>query len=386
MRILILGADGYLGWPAMIHFANLGHEVAGVDNMIKRYWEAQVGVSPIQPIEPLVRRQAIFKEASGLDVKLYIGDIADNPKFVYSVFDDFKPEAVIHLGEQPSAPYSMRDRSACVDTQRNNIVGNLNVMFAIQRSVPDCHLVKLGTMGEYGTPNIRIEEGWLEVEHRGRKDRVLYPKKPGSFYHCSKVADSVNLEFACRVWGARVTDLNQGVVYGFPHNNYSDIPGLHTSFHYDAVFGTVLNRFMAQAIVDYPLTVYGNGSQTRGYLHIDDTLKCLEIACNNPANTGEFQVFNQFTETFSVLELAKKVSDTAEKMFGKKCALQHLTNPRVEQYDHFYEAVNSGLLERGLEPKYLDERAMASVMERLERNKNTIRTSEFAPQTCWKNP
>jgi UDP-sulfoquinovose synthase len=382
MRILILGGDGYLGWPASMYFSNLGHEVACVDNFIKRFWEARLGVSPLNPIDPLVNRVDSFKEASGKDVQVYIGDLAESERFVYRVFQEFIPDVVIHLAEQPSAPFSMRSRSDCVETHRNNIIGNLNVMFAIQKYCPDCHLIKLGTMGEYGTPNIAIEEGWLEVDHKGRKDRVLYPKKPGSFYHCSKVADSVNLEFACRAWGMRVTDLNQGVVYGSPEIDFASEPGLHTSFHYDETFGTVLNRFMIQAIVERPLTVYGNGSQTRGFLHINDTLQCLRIAAENPASVGDFRVFNQFTETFSVASLARMVVDSAVEL-GLKTSIANIENPRVEQYDHYYEAVNTSLFELGLEPLLLDTGRVQKMISELMVEKTRINEKYFAPKTKW---
>jgi UDP-sulfoquinovose synthase len=272
MRVLILGGDGYLGWPTTMHFSARGDEVAVVDNFAKRQWELEEGIEPLLSILPLHRRIKLWKEVSGKDVQLFVGDLC-NHRFVYNVIESFKPEAVVHYGEQPSAPYSMQSRTTAVYTQTNNIVGTLNILFAMQAHSPDAHLVKLGTMGEYGTPNIDIEEGWLEVDHNGRTDRMLYPKRPGSFYHLSKVHDSQNLEFACRIWGLRCTDLNQGVVYGIETDQTRLHPDLRTSFHYDDVFGTVLNRFLVQAAVGAPLTVYGKGGQTRGFLDIRDTIQ-----------------------------------------------------------------------------------------------------------------
>lgn len=382
MKVLVLGGDGYLGWPACMHFANEGHEVACVDNFVKRVWEARNNVSPLKPIATLRKRVVDYETISGKKIKTYIGDLAESSRFVYEVFGEFLPDVVIHLAEQPSAPFSMQSRSDCVETQANNIIGNLNVMFAIQKFCPNCHIVKLGTMGEYGTPNIRIEEGWLNVEHNGRSDRVLFPKKPGSFYHCSKVADSVNLEFACRIWGMSVTDLNQGVVYGMPTIKYADIEGLHTSFHYDEMFGTVLNRFITQAVAGFPLSVYGNGSQTRGFLHINDTLKCLQLAAENPAVKGEFRVFNQFTETFSILDLANKVAEAGAK-FGSDVTINHLDNPRVEQYDHFYEATNSGLMNLGLDPTLLSGEVITEMYGWVSDNRENIDTDSFRPATRW---
>src|SRR5207302_9459050 len=192
-------------------------------------------------------------------------------------------------------------RGRAVQTQRNNVLGTLNVLHALTKYVPEAQLVKLGTMGEYGTPNIDIEEGWLDVELNGRSDRLPFPKMPGSFYHLSKVHDSHNIHFACRVWGLAATDLNQGVVYGIATDETELHPELRTSFHYDAVFGTALNRFCAQAVAGVPLTVYGAGGQKRGFLNIRDTLECVRLAAENPAERGEVRVFNQFTEVFSVL-------------------------------------------------------------------------------------
>jgi len=329
MKILILGGDGYLGWPTAMYLSGQGHDVAVVDSMIKRYWEAELAVEPLAPIRPLPNRVKRWKEVSGRDIQVFIGDIAENHRFVYKVFDEIRPEAIIHYAEQPSAPYSMLDREYCVATQRNNVVGTLNVMFAMKHSCPDAHLIKLGTMGEYGTPNIDIEEGWLDLDHNGRKDRVLYPKRPGSFYHLSKVHDSNNLEFACRIWGMRVTDLNQGVVYGTDTDETRRHEDLTTSFHYDAVFGTVINRFVAQAVDGIPLSVYGRGGQTRGFLNIRDTLRCVELAAANAAEPGEFRVFNQFTEQFSVLDLAKAVKNVALARGYSSTRIEHVDNPRV---------------------------------------------------------
>ena len=211
MRILVLGGDGYLGWPTALHLSDRGHDVAVLDNFARRSYDDELGVQSLVPIEPLHRRVDVWREASGKQLGLYVGDLCD-AEFTIDAVRSFRPDAVVHYAEQRAAPYSMIDRKHAVYTQYNNVVGNLNVLFAIAEVDRDIHLVKLGTMGEYGTPNIDIEEGWLEVEHKGRTDRMLFPKKPGSFYHLSKVHDSHNIEFACRIWGLRATDLNQGVV------------------------------------------------------------------------------------------------------------------------------------------------------------------------------
>ena len=282
MRILVLGGDGYLGWPTALHLSALGHEVAVNDNFARRGYDVEMGVESLIPIATLDERLAAWGEVGGSQIKSYVGDLCD-PAFVHQMVRDFHPETIVHFAEQRAAPYSMIDQAHAVYTQTNNVVGNLNVMYAIAEFDRDIHLVKLGTMGEYGQPNIDIEEGWLEVEHKGRKDRMIYPKKPGSFYHCSKVHDSHNLEFGCRIWGLRATDLNQGVVYGADTEQTKLDPRLATRFDYDGVFGTVLNRMVIQAVLGHPLTVYGNGSQTRGLINIVDTVECIRLASENPA-------------------------------------------------------------------------------------------------------
>jgi len=383
MKVLVLGGDGYLGWPTAMYLSNKGYEVAVVDNMIKRYWEAEIGVEPLCPVRPLPVRVKRWHELTGKTIGTYIGDIAENHRFVHKVLQEFQPEAIVHYAEQPSAPFSMMDRDKCVHTQRNNVMGTLNLMFAMQRLNPDIHLVKLGTMGEYGTPNIDIEEGWIEVEHKGRKDRMLYPKKPGSFYHLSKVHDSANLEFACRIWGMRVTDLNQGCVYGADTNETNMHADLGTSFHYDAVFGTVINRFVVQAVYGTPMSVYGKGGQTRGFLNIRDTLQCVELALLNPAERGDFRVFNQFTEQFSVNDLATRVSRAA-KSLGYKAEIDHIANPRVEQEDHYYNALHSALPALGLKPHLLTDDVLVHMLEYAKKYLVRIDPEVLSPSIKWK--
>ncbi|HET7386921.1 MAG TPA: NAD-dependent epimerase/dehydratase family protein, partial [Nocardioidaceae bacterium] len=292
MRVLVLGGDGYLGWPTSLHLSDRGHQVAVADNFARRSYDHEMGVTSLVPIETLTVRTRAWEELSGRRIETFYGDLTD-PDFSRSLLTEFRPDAVVHFAEQRSAPYSMIDRKHASYTQANNVLGTLNLLFAIAEVDRDIHLVKLGTMGEYGTPNIAIEEGWLTVEHEGRSDRMLYPKRPGSFYHLSKVHDSHNIEFGCRIWGLRATDLNQGVVYGADTEQTKLDPRLATRFDYDGVFGTVLNRMVIQAVLGHPLTVYGDGSQTRGLINIVDTVECIRLACENSAEPGEFRVFNQ---------------------------------------------------------------------------------------------
>ena len=383
MRVLILGGDGYLGWPTAMRFSQRGHEVSVVDNFSRRRWHQGQGTDSLTPIRSLEERVAAWKEVSGKGIAHYVGDI-ENGEWLEQVVIDTRPEAIIHYGEQPSAPYSMQSRETAVETQYTNVIGNLNLLFAMRDHVPDAHLVKLGTMGEYGTPNIDIEEGYIEIEHKGRKDVLPFPKVPGSLYHLSKVHDSHNIHFACRIWGLRATDLNQGVVYGLETEETALDERLCTRFDYDDVFGTVLNRFCVQSVIGRPLTVYGKGGQTRGFLNIRDTLQCVELAVENPAERGEFRVFNQFTEQFSVSELAELVRESASDL-GYEVHVDHLENPRVEAEEHYYNAVHTKLLDLGLEPTLLGEELVQSVLHAIERHKDRVVASAIEPHTTWKS-
>jgi UDP-sulfoquinovose synthase len=383
MRVLILGGDGYLGWPTALRFSARGHEVAVVDNFSRRRWHREHGTDSLTPIRELDERIEAWRELSGEQVRRYVGAVEDGD-FLDEVIAETQPEAVIHYGEQPSAPYSMMSRERAVETQHTNVIGTLNLLFSLRDHVPDCHLVKLGTMGEYGTPNIDIEEGFIEIEHKGRKDTLPFPKLPGSLYHCSKVHDSTNLHFACRIWGLRATDLNQGVVYGVETEETARDERLITRFDYDEIFGTVLNRFCLQAVIGHPLTVYGSGGQTRGFLNIRDTLQCVELAVENPAARGEFRVFNQFTEQFSVGELAELVKAAGEHL-GYSVQVEHVDNPRVELEEHYYNAAHTKLLDLGLKPTLLGEELVASMLHAIERYKGRVIEGSIDPHTRW-NP
>ena len=382
MKILVLGGDGYLGWPTAMHFAASGDEVWIADNFAKRKWELEDGIEPLLPTPTLHRRVLCWNASgSGSEIRMKVGDLI-NHRFVYNLFQEVQPDTIVHYAEQPSAPYSMQSRAAAVMTQHNNVIGNLNLLFAMQRHCPDAHLIKLGTMGEYGTPNIDIEEGWLDLEHNGRKDRLLYPKKAGSFYHLSKVHDSHNIEFACRIWGIRATDLNQGVVYGIETDQTVLQDELRTSFHYDHVFGTVLNRFLVQAVRGLPLTIYGKGGQTRGFLNIRDTLACVELAARNPGQSGEFRVFNQFTEQFTVTQLAEKMVAAGTRA-GLAVTIDHLDNPRVELEEHYYNAKNTALTSLGLQPNLLTDGVMDNMLATVRRHVDLVNPDIIMPQIRW---
>ena len=381
MRILILGGDGYLGWPTAMRFSARGHEVSIVDNFSRRRWHTENSTDSLTPIASLDERLAAWREVSGNEITSFVGSMEDGD-FVDGVIAATLPEAVVHYAEQPSAPYSMRSREAAVETQYTNVIGTLNLLWAIRDQVPECHLVKLGTMGEYGTPNIDIEEGFIEIHHKGRSDVLPFPKLPGSLYHVSKVHDSYNIHFACRIWGLRATDLNQGVVYGIETDESAGDERLVTRFDYDQYFGTVLNRFCLQAVIGHPLTVYGKGGQTRGFLNIRDTLQCVELAVANPAELGEFRVFNQFTEQFSVAELADLVKRSAAEL-GIEVAIKNYPNPRVEAEGHYYNAANTKLRDLGLQPHLLGEELVRSVLGIIKRHRGRVIESAILPTTQW---
>jgi UDP-sulfoquinovose synthase len=384
MRIAVLGGDGYCGWATALYLSRKGHSVAIADNFARRQWDHELGVQTLTPIRPLSDRLKIWQEVTGNTIQIFIGDVMEYD-FLSSLINDFEPQAVVHFAEQRSAPYSMIDRKHAVFTQVNNVVGTLNLLFALHEFQPDCHLIKLGTMGEYGTPNIDIEEGYITIEHNGRKDTVPYPKQPGSFYHLSKVHDSHNIMFTCKAWGLRATDLNQGVVYGTMTDEVALSDELINRFDYDEVFGTVLNRFCVQAAIGHPLTVYGKGGQTRGFLDIRDTVRCVEIACLNPAAQGECRVFNQFTEQFSVLDLARMVQTAGEKL-GLTVEVDHISDPRVEAEEHYYNAKHSKLIELGLEPHLLSDSLLDSLMNVALKYRDRIDAAVMLPQVNWRQP
>jgi UDP-sulfoquinovose synthase len=385
MRILILGGDGYLGWPTAMHFSSRGHDVHVVDNYLRRSAHREAGTDSLTPIAAsLPARTRAWRDVAGREISVTEGDLTDWT-VVEHVFREFDPETIVHFGEMPSAPYSMRDREHAVFTQTNNVVNTLNVLWAMRELTPRAHLVKLGTMGEYGTPNIDIEEGFIEIHHHGRSDVLPYPKLPGSMYHLSKVHDSHNIHFACRVWGLRATDLNQGVVYGIETPETRLDERLLTRFDYDEVFGTALNRFCLQAVIGHPLTVYGEGGQTRGYLNIVDTIQCVELATLHPPAEGEFRVFNQFTEQFSVRQLASIVQ-RAGREHGLDVVVDSVDNPRVELEEHYYNATNTKLLDLGLEPHALSETLIEHVFDVIARYRDRVIEDCIPPRTRWRPP
>lgn len=382
MKVLVIGGDGYCGWATALHLSNRGYDVGILDSLVRRHWDLELCVETLTPIAPIQQRIQCWHNLTGKEIDLFIGDI-NNYEFLSKTLCQYQPEAIVHFGEQRSAPFSMIDREHAVLTQVNNVAGTLNLLYAIHEHLPDSHLVKLGTMGEYGTPNIDIEEGYITIEHHGRKDTLPYPKQPGSFYHLSKVHDSHNIHFTCKVWGLRATDLNQGVVYGVLTEETGMDELLINRLDYDGVFGTALNRFCIQAAIGHPLTVYGKGGQTRGFLDIRDTVRCVELAIAHPADQGQFRVFNQFTEQFSVYDLAMMVKK-AGAAIGLDVEISHIENPRVEKEEHYFKAKNTNLLDLGLQPHYLSDSLIDSLLSFSIKYKHRVDESQILPKVSWR--
>lgn len=394
MKILILGGDGYLGWPTAMHFSARGHDVTVVDNYLRRKASESVGVKFLYDNPDLEERAKIWKRVSGFKINVLIRDLSD-PSVIRSLFDgsvsydwprndSFSgiPDTVIHYAEQPSAPYSMINYKRANETLQNNIIVTNNLMFAVRDYSPDTHIIKLGTMGEYGTPKIDIEEGWIEISHKGKKDTFLFPRQASSIYHTSKIMDTDLLWFGTRMWKLRVTDLMQGPVYGILTEESKLDENLKTHFNYDEVFGTVINRFLVQSIIGYPLTVYGRGGQTRGYLNIKDTLQCIDIAQKNPPDRGKMDIFNQIVETFSVNDLAQRVKEAADEM-GYSVEIKSIDNPRIEAEDHYYNPTYQGLIDLGVKPHFLSKEILQEMIQMLEKHKDNIDESIITQGITW---
>ena len=381
MRVLILGGDGYLGWPTAMAFRRAGHDVLVVDNYLRRKIAADTDSEALMPNPRLPERSEIFRQITGREIAFAEGDCCEF-SFLSDVMRKFAPDTVVHYAEQPSAPYSMIGYEEARTTLSNNLLATFNLIWAVIKHAPECHIIKLGTMGEYGTPNIDIEEGWIEITHKGRSDKFLFPRQAGSLYHTTKVLDTDLLWFYVRVYGLRATDLMQGPVYGLSTDEADLDERLLPNFHYDDIFGTVVNRFLVQAIVAMPLTVYGKGGQTRGYLNIRDTLQCIMLAAVNPAAEGELRIFNQFTETFSVLDLAKRIQQVGASM-GLQVRIENIANPRKEKEEHYYKPAHSGLMDLGLKPHLMTDDVLGAMFDRIARYRDRVVVERILPRVRW---
>lgn len=383
MKVFIAGIDGYLGWAFAQYMTARGHEVAGVDKMLRREWVAEVGSQSAIPIYSREERLQAFKERFGKELDFRYGDLLDY-EFIKGFLAEFQPDTIVHLGQLPSAPYSMIDQAHCVFSQQNNVIGNLNLLWAMKEVAPEAHLLKLGTMGEYGTPNVDIPEGFFEIEYRGRKDKLPFPRQAGSFYHQSKVHDSNNTMFACKIWGLRATDVMQGVVFGTRIDEMGEDPRLRTRLDFDESFGTAINRFCCQAVIDHPLTLFGAGHQKRGFLPLRDSMQCLAIATENPPEPGEYRVFNQFEETYNVTELAEMVRDVAGGL-GMDVEIYNYDNPRKEMEEHYYNPDRQHLIDLGYQPTHDVKAEMKIMIQDLMEHKERIldKIDVLVPDIRW---
>jgi UDP-sulfoquinovose synthase len=383
MRIFIAGVDGYLGWSLAQHLADRGHDVSGADLFLRRRWVDEMGSWSATPICPMRDRLEAFRARFGRDLIFWEGDLR-NYALVETIFREFKPDAIVHFGECPSAPYSMIDVHHTVFVQTNNIATTFNLLYAMRDIRPEAHLVKLGTMGEYGTPNLDIPEGFFDVQFRGRRAKLPFPRLAGSWYHWSKVHGSNNIMFACKLWQLRATDVMQGVVFGTWINGMQADPRLLTRVDFDQAFGTAINRFCCQAVIGHPLTPFGKGHQKRGFLPLRDSMQCLTLALENPPRAGEYRVFNQFAEIYDITELAEKVKRVGERL-GLAVEISNVENPRDEAEDHYYSADHKHLLELGYQPTQDVESEIEVMLRDLEKYHERICAKKEAlmPDVRW---
>jgi UDP-sulfoquinovose synthase len=384
MKIAILGIDGYIGYSLANHLMKRGHSVYGLDSGIRRARVEEIGGDSLTPLPSIYKRGEYLYNTYG---DRYLGISYRNiVNCDYNI--NINPDTIVHLAEQPSAPYSMKDSYHAVRSQGDNVLGTLNLLWKMREKFPKAHLVKLGTMGEYGTPNCDIPEGRIPAQCLGNSGAyqclcsmsgLLFPRTAGSFYHLSKVHDSLNIEFACRNWGLCSTDIMQGVVFGLEGENEQEL----TRFDYDEYFGTVINRFCVQAIAGIPLTVYGAGGQTRGYLPLKDSLHCLTIAIENPPKEGEYRTFNQFENIYTLNSLADTVVRGA-KSLGIDASIEHIENPRNEEEHHYYNPDHQKLFDLGYVPTTDIQGEVTTLISKLLPYKDRIRKAVIYPKTKWR--
>ncbi len=355
MKVLILGMDGYIGWALAQHQLSIGNEVCGTDNFSRRDHVAEMGSTSALPISPMEFRLDDLQRHYDSKILFFEADLLDK-NFTNYILKKFSPDAIVHLAEQPAAPYSMIDQDHAVYTHQNNVIGTLNLLYAMKNFAPKAHLIKLGTMGEYGyDPGLDIPEGFFEIEYRGKKAKIPYPKMAGSWYHWTKVHDSNNIMFACKIWGLKSTDIMQGIVYGTRLKNIPKNIYQHTRFDFDESFGTVINRYCAEAVMGHKLTPYGKGMQTRGFLALEDSIQCISLLMEKPPEDENYRVVNQFDEQYNVTELAKKVKRIGNRK-GLDVEIEPIENPRLEKEIHYYNADHNKLKELGFKPtRHIDQ-------------------------------
>ena len=388
MRILILGGDGFCGWPTALHLSAQGHDVAIVDDLSRRKIDVELECESLTPIRPMSERLQAWREVSGKEIAFHNFSVAVNYQRLLDLIQDFRPGAVVHFAEQRAAPYSMKSSYHKRYTVDNNLNATNNLLAAIVDSGQDIHVVHLGTMGVYGygTAGMKIPEGYLPVKVETEdgdhvEQEILYPPNPGSIYHMTKTQDQLAFAFYNKNDGIRVTDLHQGIVWGTQTDQTRRDERLINRFDYDGDYGTVLNRFLMQAAVDYPLTVHGTGGQTRAFIHIQDTVRCIELALENPPAQGDrVAIFNQMTETHRVRELAQMIADRAD------VSIDYIPNPRNEADENDLHVRNDNFLDLGLEPTTLSQGLMEEVTEIARKYAHRCNKERIPCRSLWQGP
>lgn len=384
MRIAILGGDGFVGWPTALHLSNAGHEVHILDNLSRRWIDTELGVQSLTPMDSIQERCRIWKQTSGETIHFHLLDLAKEYERLKQWLAETKPDAIIHFAEQRAAPYSMKTDRHKVYTVNNNTNATHNLLAAMVESAPDAHLVHLGTMGVYGYSSVGapIPEGYLDVQidtpNGPKEQEILYPTRPGSIYHMTKSLDQILFQFYAQNDGLRITDLHQGIVWGTHTDQTRKHEQLINRFDYDGDYGTVLNRFLIQAAIGYPLTVHGTGGQTRAFIHIQDSVRCIELALGDaPASGDRVKIFNQMTETHRVRDLA----DLVAKLTGAK--VKNLPNPRKEAPENDLIVDNDQFLALGLNPTTLAEGLLSEVVDVAKKYAHRIDRSRVPAVSAW---
>ncbi len=384
MKIAILGGDGFVGWPSTLHLSAQGHEIHVVDNLSRRWIDTELGVQSLTPMDSIQERCRIWRETTGKTIHFHLLDLAQEYERLKGWLAEHRPDAIIHLAEQRAAPYSMKTDRHKVYTVRNNTNGTHNLLAALVETGIDAHLVHLGTMGVYGYSSVGapIPEGYLDVEidtPEGKKEQeILYPTRPGSIYHMTKSLDQILFQFYAQNDGVRITDLHQGIVWGTHTAETRQHDQLVNRFDYDGDYGTVLNRFLIQAAIGYPLTVHGTGGQTRAFIHIQDSVRCIELALGDAPRAGErVRIFNQMTETHRIRDLAEMVARLAD------ARVAYLPNPRKEAAENDLVVRNDQFLALGLEPTTLEEGLLEEVVEVAKRFAHRIDRSRVPAVSAW---